>query len=85
MNLVVEKSTASSNGGYVTTLKGQQTIETALGKSTRNIRFLFKADEEIKAGKAFEIDLVDFDVVPIKSSLEDGTEITNTWLMPKLS
>lgn len=86
MLIEIAKSTASKNGGFVNTLTNEQVVETALGKSVRKTRFLFKSLEELKVNTKVEIDLGDFDIVPIKSMNEDtGEEITNNWLMPKVA
>lgn len=85
MKVTAEKATISKNGGYVVTLTNEQEVKTVLGTSVRKSRFLFKCLEDI-TGLVADIDLKDFDIVPIKSVNEDtGEEFTNNWLMPKVA
>lgn len=80
MKLTVEKSTKSSNGGFVNTLVGETLIKVFGVPKTVKHRFLMKTDEEVPAGTTDNINLNDFNQVPQQSEMEDGKIINVTWL-----
>lgn len=84
VKVIVEKSTESSNGGFINKLVNKTTkVVDVLGvKKTAEINrtYYIKTDEQVAEGLETEIDLTQFDVVLRPFTAPDGTEMQLKWL-----
>lgn len=84
----VEKSTISTNGGYVNTLVSETKIKVFGVEKTTKHRLLLKTDEEIAKGTVDSIELNDYNIVARQSVIESGENagvvITSQWLHRKV-
>ena len=84
MKVIVEKSTESSNGGFINKLvnKETKTVEVLGVTKTAEIKktYYLKTDESVAEGLETEIDMDQFSITERPFTAADGTEMQLKWL-----
>jgi hypothetical protein len=87
MKLVVEKSTASSNGGFINTLTSIKLVEVKLFGVTelKEVRtaYHFKTSAALTVGAEDDVNMQQFDIIRRDFIGDDGKTASALWLAPK--
>ncbi len=85
MKFIVTKSTESTNGGYINTLKTTKVINVLGVQKTVNAFFLLKTDEKVPVDSEHNLNLADFKMEERPWVDDNGEARTSTWLHVKVA